>query len=38
MQETGRRGPALLKSETQKQFGEIRTEILRRSALIRSQS
>ena len=28
-------GPALIRSETQKQFGEIRTEILRRSALQR---
>ncbi len=28
-------GPALIRSETQKQFGEIRTEILRRSALPR---
>lgn len=27
-------GPALIKAETQKQFGEIRSEILRRSALI----
>jgi hypothetical protein len=31
-------GPVLIKSETQKQFGEIRTEILRRSALVRPQS
>jgi hypothetical protein len=28
-------GPALIRAETQKQFGEIRTEILRRSALQR---
>ena len=28
-------GPALIRAETQKQFGEIRTEIRRRSALIR---
>ena len=27
-------GPALIGAETQKQFGEIRTEILRRSALL----
>jgi carbon monoxide dehydrogenase subunit G len=28
-------GPALIEAETQKQFGEIRNEILRRSALVR---
>ena len=28
-------GPALIEMETQKQFGEIRTEILRRNAMIR---
>jgi Polyketide cyclase / dehydrase and lipid transport len=28
-------GPALIEAETQKQFGEIRAEILRRSALVR---
>ena len=31
-------GPAMIQAETQKQFGEIRTEILRRSALARPQS
>jgi hypothetical protein len=31
-------GPALIEAETQKQFGEIRTEILRRSALLRPQT
>ena len=31
-------GPALIKAETQKQFGEIRSEILRRSALIHPQT
>ncbi len=30
-------GPALIEAETQKQFGEIRSEILRRSALVRQQ-
>ncbi len=30
-------GPALIRAETQKQFGEIRSEILRRSAMARSQ-
>jgi len=29
-------GPALIRAETQKQFGEIRAEILRRAALIKS--
>jgi hypothetical protein len=28
-------GPALIKAETQKQFGEFRTEILRRNAAVR---
>lgn len=28
-------GPALIEAETQKQFGEIRSEILRRSAMVR---
>jgi uncharacterized membrane protein YGL010W len=28
-------GPALITAETQKQFGEIRAEILRRSAMAR---
>ena len=28
-------GPALIEAETQKQFGEIRSEIMRRSALLR---
>jgi hypothetical protein len=27
-------GPALIRAETQKQYGEIRAEILRRSALV----
>lgn len=31
-------GPALIEAETQKQFGEIRTEILRRSAIVRPQT
>ena len=31
-------GPALIEAETQKQFGEIRTEILRRSAIARPQT
>jgi len=31
-------GPALIEAETQKQFGEIRSEILRRSALVRPQT
>jgi len=31
-------GPALIEAETQKQFGEIRTEILRRSAMVRPQT
>jgi uncharacterized protein YndB with AHSA1/START domain len=31
-------GPAMIQAETQKQFGEIRTEILRRSALVRPQT
>ena len=31
-------GPALIEAETQKQFGQIRTEILRRSAMVRPQS
>jgi hypothetical protein len=31
-------GPAVIEAETQKQFGEIRTEILRRSALVRPQT
>lgn len=30
-------GPAVITAETQKQFGEIRTEILRRSAMLRPQ-
>ena len=30
-------GPAMIEAETKKQFGEIRTEILRRSAMARSQ-
>jgi hypothetical protein len=30
-------GPALIEAETQKQFGEIRSEILRRSAMVRPQ-
>ena len=31
-------GPALIEAETQKQFGQIRTEILRRSAMARPQT
>lgn len=31
-------GPALIEAETRKQFGEIRTEILRRSAMLRPQT
>lgn len=31
-------GPALIEVETQKQFGQIRTEILRRSAMARPQT
>lgn len=31
-------GPALIEAETQKQFGEIRTEILRRTAAARPQA
>jgi len=31
-------GPALIEAETQKQFGEIRSEILRRSAMARPQT
>jgi hypothetical protein len=31
-------GPALIEAETQKQFGQIRTEILRRSAMVRPQT
>ena len=31
-------GPALIEAETQKQFGEIRTEILRRNALVRPRT
>ncbi len=31
-------GPALIAAETRKQFGEIRTEILRRSAMARPQT
>jgi hypothetical protein len=31
-------GPALIQAETQKHFGEIRTEILRRSAMVRPQT
>ena len=31
-------GPAMIEAETQKQFGEFRAEILRRSALVRPQS
>ena len=31
-------GPALIEAETRKQFGQIRTEILRRSAMVRPQS
>jgi hypothetical protein len=31
-------GPALIEAETQKQFGELRTEILRRSAMLRPQT
>jgi hypothetical protein len=31
-------GPALIESEMQKQFGEIRSEILRRSAMVRPQT
>jgi len=31
-------GPALIEAETQKQFGEIRSEILRRSAMVRPQT
>jgi polyketide cyclase/dehydrase/lipid transport protein len=31
-------GPAMIEAETQKQFGEFRAEILRRSALARPQS
>ena len=31
-------GPALIEAETQKQFGQIRTEILRRSAMTRPQT
>jgi hypothetical protein len=31
-------GPAVIEAETQKQFGEIRTEILRRTAAIRPQA
>jgi hypothetical protein len=30
-------GPALIEAETQKQFGEIRSEILRRGAMLRTQ-
>jgi hypothetical protein len=30
-------GPVLIEAETQKQFGEIRREILRRNALARPQ-
>jgi len=30
-------GPALIEAETQRQFGEIRTEILRRAAVLRAQ-
>ena len=31
-------GPAVIEAETQKQFGEFRTEILRRSAMLRPQT
>ena len=31
-------GPAVIEAETQRQFGEIRAEILRRSAMLRPQS
>ena len=31
-------GPALIEAETKKQFGEFRTEILRRSAMLRPQT
>ncbi len=31
-------GPALIEAETRRQFGEIRTEILRRSAIVRPQT
>jgi len=31
-------GPALIEAETQKQFGQIRTEILRRNAMARPQT
>jgi len=31
-------GPAMIEAETQKQFGEFRAEILRRSAMSRPQS
>jgi hypothetical protein len=31
-------GPAVIEAETQKQYGEIRAEILRRSAMVRPQS
>ena len=31
-------GPALIEAETQKQFGEIRSEIMRRSAMVRPQT
>ena len=31
-------GPAVIEAETQKQFGEFRTEILRRSAALRPQT
>ena len=31
-------GPALIEAETQKQFGEVRAEILRRSAMFRPQT
>src|SRR5205823_13872396 len=30
-------GPAIIEAETQKQYGEIRAEILRRSAMLRPQ-
>jgi len=31
-------GPAVIEAETQKQFGEFRAEILRRSAMLRPQT
>jgi len=31
-------GPAVIEAETRKQFGEVRTEMLRRSAMLRPQT